>query len=108
MTFDFDPFSHLDMNFDQVVDATDLEIYELSNENGMDLLDLNHDMAMDQFQSDLNSDGHIDTFQADLNGNGILDQFEFNHMGTNFEYDLNHDDRIDELDMALATTLFPK
>lgn len=108
MAFDFDPFSHLDMNFDQVVDASDLKLYELSNGNGMDLLDLNHDMLLDQFQSDLNSDGEIDVFQADLNGNGVLDKFEFNHMNTTLEYDINDDNQIDELDKALATILISK
>lgn len=108
MAFDFDPFSHLDMNFDQVVDAQDLSMYELQQGNGMDLLDLNHDSFIDQHQLDLNNDVHIDSFQPDLNGNTTLDQYEFNHIGTTFNYDLNHDDKVDEMDMALATVLFPK
>ena len=108
MAFDFDPFSHLDMNFDQTVDGTDLQMYEFANGNGFDLLDLNHDAMLDQFQIDLNLDNQIDSFQADLNGNTMIDQFEFNYMGTIFNYDLNNDGKIDELDSALATNLFPK
>jgi hypothetical protein len=108
LAFDFDPFSHLDMNFDQTVDGTDLQMYEFANGNGFDLLDLNHDSLLDQYQVDLNLDNQIDTFQADLNGNSIIDHYEFNNLGTNFNYDLNHDHRVDDLDRALATNLFPK
>ncbi|MEH7223208.1 hypothetical protein V7112_05275 [Bacillus sp. JJ1566] len=109
MAFDFDPFSHLDMNFDQIVDASDLQMYEFVNGNGFDLLDLNHDTLLDQYQLDLNLDNQLDSYQADLNGNSILDKYEFQNMGmTDFNYDLNHDGTVDELDKALATTLFPK
>ncbi|WP_416729759.1 hypothetical protein [Fictibacillus sp. JL2B1089] len=108
MAFDFDPFSHLDINHDQIVDAQDLKMYELTNGNGLGILDLNHDFLADKFQSDLNMDGHSDTFQSDLNNNTIIDQFEFNQMGTLFHYDINHDDKIDDMDKALAITFLSK
>ena len=93
MDFDFDPFSHLDMNFDQIVDANDLQMYEFTNGNGFDLLDLNHDTLLDQYQHDLDFDHQMDSFQADLNGNTMLDKYEFNYIGTTFNYDINHDGR---------------
>lgn len=108
MVFDLDPFSHLDMNFDQIVDSSDLKLHELNNGNGFDLLDLNHDLLLDQYQLDMNLDNQIDSFQADLNGNNIIDKYEFNNMGTTFNYDINNDNKVDEMDMALATSLFPK
>jgi hypothetical protein len=108
MDLDFDPFSNLEMDFDHVVDAHDIQMYEFTNGHGFDLLDLNHDHLLDQYQVDLNLDHQIDAYQADLNGNHILDKYEFNHFGTTLNYDINGDNQVDELDMALATTLFPK
>jgi hypothetical protein len=108
MAFDFDPFSHLDMDFNGLVDESDLQMYELNNGNTFSLIDLNHDSFMDQYQMDLNNDLQIDSYQVDLNHNDIIDKYEFNHMGTSFNYDLNHDGRVDELDSALATAIFPK
>jgi hypothetical protein len=108
MAFDFDPFSHLDLNFDQMVDANDLQMYEFTHGNGFDLLDLNHDNLLDQYQIDLNFDNQIDSFQADLNGNTLIDKYEFNNLGTTLNYDIDQNGKVDEMDMALATNLFPK
>jgi hypothetical protein len=108
MAFDFDPFSHLDMDFNGMVDESDLQMYELSNGHTFSLIDFNHDSFIDQYQMDLNNDLQIDSYQADLNHNGVIDKYEFNYIGTSFNYDLNHDASVDELDRALAATLFPK
>lgn len=108
MALDFDPFSQLDMNFDNIVDESDLKVYELQQGHGIGLEDLSHDLIMDQFQSDLNQDFLIDNFQLDINHNSIIDKYESHYFGASFQYDINGDGKVDHLDRALAMELFPK
>jgi hypothetical protein len=108
MALDFDHFIHLDLNFDGIVDAHELQMYELTHHGDYSLHDLNHDGMMDQFQTDLNHDGFMDQFQVDADHNGIMDKFENNIMGTKLQYDVNHDGHIDSLDLALGKQLFSR
>lgn len=104
MPFDFDPFSALDLNHNLIVDAQDIELYEL-NSGIYGLTDIDHDGIIDKFDFDLNNDGIIDKYQADLNHNGIIDKFEKNFGATELNYDFNQDGNIDYIDEALAKTL---
>lgn len=106
---DFDQFAELDMNGDMVIDATDLQLYMLSEYGTYSLTDLNHNAIMDQFDLDLNNDGLIDQFQADLDHNSIIDRFELDMSrfgGVKWDYDLNGDGIVDEIDRALARVIF--
>ncbi|EDL63064.1 hypothetical protein [Bacillus sp. SG-1] len=106
MPIDFDPFDTLDLNHDMQVDASDLRAYEFAEHGTYSLNDLDHDMIMDQFDTDLNNDLRMDETQTDLNSNMIMDQYEVSHGPTSFQYDLNHDNRIDALDAALAKSMY--
>lgn len=104
MLFDLDPFSALDLDHNLVVDAQDIQLYEL--QNGIyGLTDIDHDGIIDKFDFDLNNDSIIDKYQADLNHNGIIDKFEKTIGATKLNCDLNQDGKIDYIDEALAKTL---
>lgn len=106
MAFDIDPFNALDMNFDAQVDATDLQMYELTNQGTYGLNDIDHDMIMDKFDNDLNNDNFADEFQTDLNNNNVIDQFEQIMGPTALNYDVNQDGVIDHIDQALAKSIY--
>jgi len=108
MPFDFDPFAHLDINVDSIIDENDLKMWEVQHGDPPALHDLNHDGIPDKIQPDLSGDGISDKIQIDINQNSVIDKFEKNYMGTKFAYDLNADGTVDHLDEALARVLFPK
>jgi hypothetical protein len=49
-----------------------------------------------------------DHFQVDLSHNHIMDKYELQPLGAKFQYDINGDGKIDEMDSALASYLLPK
>lgn len=109
MAFDFDPFFHLDVDFNGIVDDGDLKIFELQQGHPPFLNDLNHDTIPDFLQKhDINIDGFLDEFQVDIDNNSVIDKFEETQIGTKLAYDLNGDGKVDYLDEALARILFSK
>jgi hypothetical protein len=107
MAFDFDPFSHLDIDFNGIVSENDLEFFELQHGHSPILNDLNHDTIPDFLQQlDINIDGILDKFQVDIDNNSVIDKFEETQMGTKLIYDLNGDGKVDYIDEALARILF--
>lgn len=103
--FDFDPFSHLDMNGDLEIDEQDLKLHELQEGYGYSIDDLNHDGVFDKFQNDLNSNFTIDNFEVDFDQNTVIDKYETFHTGSDFKVDLNNDGSVDETDAAMARFL---
>lgn len=109
MPIDIDPFSDLDMNHDLQIDSSDLQMYELAEHGTYSISDVDHDFVMDRFDSDLNNDNDIDQFQADLDNNTVIDKFDTDLSqfgGTEWNYDLNNDGVVDELDRALARAIY--
>lgn len=108
MAFDFDPFSHLDLNADLEIYEHELKMHHLQEGHGYSIDDLNNDNINDKFQNSLNGNLIPDQFEVDLDKNAVIDQFETLNMGAKLTEDISGDGNVDEADEAVARYLFPK
>mgnify|MGYP003407938141 FL=1 len=108
MSIDFDFFSNLDVNLDDVVDTKELKLEQLKEGKGFTTDDLNHNNIFDKFELDLDMDGNIDTYQAELNVREAITNLEEKLMGVSFEHDINHSNSIDQMDIEIAKIIFNK
>jgi hypothetical protein len=99
---DFDFFSNLDVNLDDIVDTDELKLEQLQKGNSFTTDDLNNNGIFDKFESDLDMDGNIDLYQAEINAGAAINHLEEKLIGISFEHDINHSKSIDQMDMEIA------